>query len=190
MRCAARRLWPLSVAHGGPRLPAPRRVSRCDPTFSCTATTPNSATPFARERRSSARRRPRLRRPRAERARQRLARRFRQPAIRIRRRVRAGAPGDRDGDPRPAFALHVRHAARAVRGSPIGPDRGGPHALLPPLQRETLRSIAPTKRACSGTSRARGSPHSLWIEWQRLNTPEHRERFDGGLNGDTRSRRT
>jgi hypothetical protein len=24
----------------------------------------------------------------------------------------------------------------------------------------------------------------MWIEWQRLNTAEHRERFDGGLNGE------
>src|SRR4029079_12015310 len=24
--------------------------------------------------------------------------------------------------------------------------------------------------------------HSLWLEWQRLNTPDHRERFDGGVN--------
>ena len=23
----------------------------------------------------------------------------------------------------------------------------------------------------------------MWIEWQRLNTPEHRERFDGGFKG-------
>jgi hypothetical protein len=33
----------------------------------------------------------------------------------------------------------------------IGPDRQGPHGLLPPLQRET-RSIARTKPACSGCS--------------------------------------
>jgi hypothetical protein len=32
--------------------------------------------------------------------------------------------------------------------------------------------------------------HSLWIEWQRMNTAEHRERFDGGVNADVTLRLT
>jgi len=67
---------------------------------------------------------------------------------------------------------------------PMGPDRGGTHALLPPLQRETLAFDRPYEAGMQwdlSTDRLR---HSLWIEWQRINTAEHRERFDGGVNAD------
>jgi hypothetical protein len=29
--------------------------------------------------------------------------------------------------------------------------------------------------------------HEAWLNWQRLNTSEHRERFDTGINGDVRT---
>ena len=28
--------------------------------------------------------------------------------------------------------------------------------------------------------------HEFWLDWQRLNTPDHRERFDGGVNASLR----
>jgi hypothetical protein len=62
-----------------------------------------------------------------------------------------------------------------------GPDRNGPHALLPPLQRETLAFDRPYETGLAWTFDGRDLRHHFWLAWQRLNTPEHRERFDGGL---------
>lgn len=64
---------------------------------------------------------------------------------------------------------------------PIGPDRGGPHALLPPIQRETLTFERPYEAGLAWWFNGTGLQHHLWLDWQRLNTPEHRERFDGGV---------
>ena len=70
-------------------------------------------------------------------------------------------------------------------GRPPGPDRTGPHGLLPPLQRETLAFNRPYEAGLSWVVRtAHEIRHELWIDWQRLNTPEHRERFDAGANGE------
>ena len=68
--------------------------------------------------------------------------------------------------------------------APAGPDRGGPHALLPPLQRETLSFDRPYEAGLEWDFTGARLRHSIWLEWQRLNTPEHRERFDGGLRGE------
>lgn len=96
---------------------------------------------------------------------------------------------------RPVLSLTVRGdrsafvfgslPAPAVSG-PTGPDRGGPHALLPPLQRETLAYDRPYEAGIAWTFSGAALRHSVWLEWQRLNTPEHRERFDGGFNGSFR----
>ena len=64
---------------------------------------------------------------------------------------------------------------------PTGPDRNGPHALLPPLQRETLAYERPYETGLAWTFDGAELKHHFWLEWQRLNTPEHRERFDGGM---------
>ena len=93
---------------------------------------------------------------------------------------------------RPVIALTVRGRRSAFTfgtlpalspDAPIGPDRGGPHALLPPLQRETLAFDRPYEAGLQWDFHGSALAHSMWIEWQRLNTAEHRERFDGGLNG-------
>ncbi len=65
---------------------------------------------------------------------------------------------------------------------PLGPDRSGPHGLLPPLQRETLTFERPYEAGLQWDLRTARLAHSTWLEWQRLNTSEHRERFDAGLN--------
>ena len=67
--------------------------------------------------------------------------------------------------------------------APPGPDRGGPHGLLPPLQRETLAFDRPYEAGLQWDFRGGRLQHSLWLDWQRLNTPAHRERFDAGFNG-------
>jgi hypothetical protein len=64
---------------------------------------------------------------------------------------------------------------------PTGPDRNGPHELLPPLQRETLAYERPYETGLAWTFNGSELNHHFWLEWQRLNTPEHRERFDGGM---------
>jgi len=93
---------------------------------------------------------------------------------------------------RPVIALTVRgRRSTFVFGTlpasspagPIGPDRGGPHRLLPPLQRETLAFDRAYEPGLQWDFTGARLTHTVWLEWQRLNTPEHRERFDGGLNG-------
>lgn len=66
--------------------------------------------------------------------------------------------------------------------APSGPDRGGPHAMLPPLQRATLTFDRPYEAGLAWTFTGATLEQAFWLEWQRLNTPEHRERFDGGTN--------
>jgi len=67
-----------------------------------------------------------------------------------------------------------------------GPDRGGPHGLLPPLQRETLAFDRPYEAGLAWTLVTARTRHETWINWQRLNTAAHRERFDAGAHGEVR----
>jgi hypothetical protein len=91
---------------------------------------------------------------------------------------------------RPVIALTVRgRRSSFVFGTlppmssamPSGPDRGGPHGLLPPIQRETLAFDRPYEAGIGWTFAGDDLRHQFWLEWQRLNTADHRERFDGGL---------
>jgi hypothetical protein len=93
---------------------------------------------------------------------------------------------------RPVLALTIRgRRSRFVFGSfparppesMSGPDLDGPHRLLPPLQRETLAFDRPYEAGLLWTFSGTRLKHEVWIEWQRLNTAEHRERFDGGFTG-------
>jgi hypothetical protein len=69
-------------------------------------------------------------------------------------------------------------------GDPAGPDRTGPHGLLPPFQRETLAFDRPYEAGLEWTFAGSRLRHELWIDWQRLNTRQHRERFDAGGAGE------
>ena len=82
---------------------------------------------------------------------------------------------------RSTFIFGTLPAPRA--DAPGGPDRGGPHGLLPPLQRETLAFDRPYEAGLQWDFSGARLRHSMWLDWQRLNTPGHRERFDAGLNG-------
>jgi hypothetical protein len=93
-------------------------------------------------------------------------------------------------DARPVLSLTVRGRRSAfVLGTlpaittrrPAGPDLGGPHGLLPPLQRETLTFDRPYEAGIAWTFDGTTLQHNFWLDWQRLNTPSHRERFDGGV---------
>ena len=70
--------------------------------------------------------------------------------------------------------------------APVGPDRSGPHGLLPPLQRETLAYERPYEAGLGWRFDGALLRQSFWLHWQRLNTPEHRERFDGGMVASVR----
>jgi hypothetical protein len=114
--------------------------------------------------------------------------------------IRLGAFGNVRFGSEQAFELVRPVIALAVRGrrstfligtfpafpvsAPVGPDRGGPHGLLPPLQRETLAFDRPYEAGLQWTSESARLRHEAWINWQRLNTPSHRERFDAGLTAD------
>jgi hypothetical protein len=71
-------------------------------------------------------------------------------------------------------------------GDPAGPDRTGPHGMLPPLQRETLAFERPYEAGFQWLFAGATLTHDIWINWQRLNTPAHRERFDAGAAGEAR----
>lgn len=71
-------------------------------------------------------------------------------------------------------------ARRSLGGG--GPDRTGPHGLLPPLQVETLAFERPYENGFQWLVNRDRVRHDAWLSWQRLNTPEHRERFNAGIN--------
>lgn len=93
---------------------------------------------------------------------------------------------------RPVISLAVdRGPSRFVFGTldtvphafTAAPDLGGPHGLLPPLQVETLAFTRPHEGGLQWQVAAERLTQDAWINWQRLNTAEHRERFDAGVRG-------
>ena len=90
---------------------------------------------------------------------------------------------------RPVLALSVKHGASTFvfgtlttprAGEPAGPDRTGPHGLLPPIQREVLAFERPYEAGLQWMYAGPSLEHDMWLQWQRLNTREHRERLDAG----------
>jgi hypothetical protein len=71
-------------------------------------------------------------------------------------------------------------AGSAVRG----PDRTGPHGLLPAIQRETLAFDRPYEAGLQWNFDSSTLRHEAWLDWQKINTPEHREAFDAGVSGE------
>ena len=94
---------------------------------------------------------------------------------------------------RPLVSLAVRGARSTFligtlprRAVADGPDLGSPHGLLPPLQRETLSFERPYEAGLQWTFDSQRLRHEAWLNWQRLNTTNHRERFDAGYFGEAR----
>jgi hypothetical protein len=94
-------------------------------------------------------------------------------------------------DVRPVLALVIGGpASRLVfgtletvrRADGMGPDRLGPHGLLPPLQRETLAFERPWEAGLQWIVDNPRIKQDMWIHWQRVQSSFERERFDGGLN--------
>lgn len=64
----------------------------------------------------------------------------------------------------------------------LWPEESGPHGLVPALQVDTL-SMTRSYEAGLQVKKVRGAlQHDGWLAWQKLNTPEQRERIDAGLN--------
>lgn len=94
---------------------------------------------------------------------------------------------------RPIVSLQVRSGRSSFligtlprREVPAGPDLGSPHGLFPALQRETLSFERPYEAGLQWTFRGERLRQEAWLNWQRLNTPSHRERFDAGGIGEIR----
>jgi hypothetical protein len=64
----------------------------------------------------------------------------------------------------------------------------GPHGLIPALQRETLTFDRPYEAGLQWTFAGGRLRHELWLEWQRINTAQHRERLDAGINAELLAR--
>ncbi len=91
------------------------------------------------------------------------------------------------GSPRSRVVFGTLETARRAEGP--GPDRDGPHGLLPPMQRETLAFERPWEAGLQwlvDTPRVR---QDAWVHWQRINARGRREIFDAGLNSRIRLRR-
>lgn len=69
-----------------------------------------------------------------------------------------------------------------------GPDRTGPHGLLPPVQRETLAFERPFEAGLQWTVNTARLTQDSWVHWQRLNDRTEREIFDIGLANVVRIR--
>lgn len=82
--------------------------------------------------------------------------------------------------PRHTFVMGTLPWRRSPAG---GPDLLGLHGLIPPLQRETLRFERPYEAGLHWSAATPVVEHEAWINWQRLNTAAHRERFDTGIAG-------
>jgi hypothetical protein len=61
-----------------------------------------------------------------------------------------------------------------------GPDEETLHRLLPPIQQESLTFTRGQEMGLQWIVAAERMAHDAWINWQRLNTNDHRERFDAG----------
>lgn len=90
------------------------------------------------------------------------------------------------GNPRSQLILGTLDTMRRADGS--GPDRTGPHGLLPPLQRETLAFERPWEAGLQWLVDGARVRQEAWVHWQRLNTREQREIFDAGLVSRVRLR--
>jgi hypothetical protein len=72
----------------------------------------------------------------------------------------------------------------AFRHDTRGPDLETPHGLLPPIQQDTLTFTRGQEMGLQWLVQHARVEQDAWINWQRLNTERHRERFDAGYRAD------
>jgi hypothetical protein len=83
------------------------------------------------------------------------------------------------GSQRSRLVLGTLETDRRSYGA--GPDRLGPHGLLPPIQRETLAFERPWEAGVQWIVDTPRIMQDAWVNWQRVNTAAQREIFDAGL---------
>ena len=83
------------------------------------------------------------------------------------------------GSPRSRLMLGTLDTVRRSQG--IGPDRSGPHGLLPPLQVETLAFTRPWEAGVQWLFDSARVKHESWVHWQRVASSRQRERIDAGV---------
>jgi len=82
------------------------------------------------------------------------------------------------GGARSRLLLGTIQSGRRAQG--IGPDRSGPHALLPPMQVETLAFTRPWEAGLQWLLDTGPVKHESWVNWQRVANSHQRERLDAG----------
>jgi hypothetical protein len=70
-----------------------------------------------------------------------------------------------------------------TRQAVAGPDVETLHGLLAPIQEERLTFTRGQEMGLQWLVASKRVDHDAWINWQRLNTADHRERFDAGYRG-------
>jgi hypothetical protein len=86
------------------------------------------------------------------------------------------------GSPRQQFILGTLRPP-GDRREAFGPDRTTPHGLLPPLGLETLWFTRSYEVGIQWLTRTGRLGQDVWFDYQKLDTPEHREHFDAGAVG-------
>ena len=91
------------------------------------------------------------------------------------------------GPPRSRLVLGTIDTVRRAQG--IGPDRSGPHGLLPPLQVETLSFTRPWEAGVQWLLDTPRITQDSWVHWQRIANSHERERLDAGVVSRVRMHR-
>jgi len=90
------------------------------------------------------------------------------------------------GGARSRLVLGTLETPRHVNGR--GPDRTGPHGLLPPMQQETLAFERPWEAGVQWLVESSRLTQDAWVNWQKVNTRTQREIFDAGISSRLRIR--
>jgi hypothetical protein len=88
------------------------------------------------------------------------------------------------GTLRQRFILGTLDTGKRVAG--IGPDATTPHGLLPPLAVEPRWFTRAYEAGVQWVTKTRRFEQDSWFDYQKMNTPAHRELFDAGGVGRLR----
>ncbi len=87
----------------------------------------------------------------------------------------------RIGDARGRLLFGTLETVRRSDG--MGPDLTMPHGLLPPIQIETYSFTRPYENGLQWILDTEAVKSDAWLNWQKLNTSEHREELEAGSAG-------
>src|SRR5271169_887874 len=87
----------------------------------------------------------------------------------------------RVGSERGRLVFGTLETVRRAEG--IGPDVTTPHGLLPPVQIEVFSFTRPYENGLQWLLDTDTVKNDAWLNWQMLNTPEHREELEAGTAG-------